>query len=136
MPQSQDARPLPTVSFDAVDQTSAITVTGKATVEWDLLYVSEIGLVVDDVAAAAAGIKEMAALAPYKGESAEFTAMGDEYGLVLVMKRGRVIDFTGNADHGVQVYRTGVNLRGAKAAKHQLAPHPYHLTIEERCSCA
>ena len=50
------------------------------------------------------------------------------------MKRGRVIDFTGNADHGVQVYRTGVNLRGAKAAKHQLTPHPYHLTIEERCS--
>jgi catechol-2,3-dioxygenase len=102
----------------------------------DLLYVSEIGLVVDDVAAVAAGIKEVAALAPYKGESAEFTAMGDEYGLVLVMKRGRVIDFTGDADHGVQVYRTGVNLRGAKAATHQLAPHPYHLTIEERCSCA
>jgi catechol-2,3-dioxygenase len=102
----------------------------------DLLYVSEIGLVVDDVAAAAAGIKEMAALAPYKGASAEFTAMGDEYGLVLVMKRGRVVDFTGDANHGVQVYRTGVNLRGAKAAKHQLAPHPYQLTIEERCSCA
>ena len=46
--------------------------------------------------------------------------MGDEYGLVLVMKRGRVIDFTGNPEHGVRVYRTSVNLRGAKAARHEL----------------
>jgi hypothetical protein len=61
--------------------------------------------------------------------------MGDEYGLLLVMKRGRIIDFTGNADHGVRVYRTGVNVRGAKAATHELQPHPYRVTIEERCSC-
>ena len=85
---------------------------------------SEIGLVVDDVAAAAAGMKEMAAVAPYKGGDDEFTAMGDEYGLLLVMKRGRVIDFTGNADHGVQVYRTTSTFAAPKAAKHQLAPHP------------
>jgi hypothetical protein len=62
-------------------------------------------------------------------------AMGDEYGLVLVMRRGRVIDFTGNAEHGVRVYRTGITLRGAAAAQHQLAGHPYLLNIEQRCSC-
>ena len=101
----------------------------------DFLYVSEIALVVDDVTAAADALKGMAALTPYKGGDSDFTAMGDEYGLVLVMKRGRVIDFTGNADNGVRVYRTGINLRGSKAAKHQLPSHPYHLTIEERCSC-
>jgi len=102
----------------------------------DMLYVSEIGLVVDDVTASADALKGMAAVAPYKGGDSDFTAMGDEYGLLLVMKRGRVIDFTGNADNGVRVYRTGINLRGSKNAKHQLASHPYHLTIEERCSCA
>ena len=102
----------------------------------DILYASEIALVVDDVAAAAEAIKNMAALEPYKSGTADFTAMGDEYGLLLVMKRGRIIDFTGNADNGVRVYRTGINVRGAKAAKHQLASHPYYLTIEERCSCA
>ena len=52
-----------------------------------------------------------------------------------LMKRGRIIDFTGNADHGARVYRTGINLRGSKASTHQLGSHPYHLTIEERCSC-
>ena len=101
----------------------------------DILYVSEIALVVDDVTTTAAALTDMAAVTPYRGGDGNFTAMGDEYGLVLVMKQGRIIDFTGNAAHGVRVYRTGVNLRGAKAATHRLAPHPYHLTIEERCSC-
>ena len=44
--------------------------------------------------------------------------------------------FTGNAAHGVRPYPTGVNVRGPKAATHHLPPHPYRLTIEERCSCA
>ena len=101
----------------------------------DILYVSEIALVVDDVPAAADAVKGMAAVTPYRGGDEHFTAMGDEYGLVLLMKRGRIIDFTGNADNGVRVYRTGINLRGSKAATHQLAPHPYHVTIEERCAC-
>jgi len=101
----------------------------------DILYVSEIGLVADDVTAAASELERMAAVAPYKGADGNFTALGDEYGLLLVMKRGRIIDFTGNADNGVRVYRTGVNLRGSKAARHQLASYPYHVTIEERCSC-
>lgn len=108
-----------------------------ATFDWaDLLYISEIGLVVDDVIEAAGEVRAMAAVPQYKGGDAGFMAMGDEYGLVLVMKRGRVIDFTGNAEHGVRVYRTSVNLRGAKAARHELKGYPYTINIEERCSCA
>ena len=102
----------------------------------DILYASEIGLIVDDVPGAANAIGSMTALAPYKTGDDNFTAMGDEYGLLLVMKRGRVVDFTGNAEHGVRPYRTGVNVRGAKAATHQVPSHPYRLTIEERCTCA
>ena len=101
----------------------------------DILYVSEIGLVVDDVAGAADAIRNTTSLLPFKGGDSNFMAMGDDYGLLLVMKRGRIVDFTGNPDNGVREYRTGVNLRGAKAAKHQVLSHPYHLTIEERCSC-
>lgn len=102
----------------------------------DILYVSEIGLIVDDVPGAATAIGSMTSLASYKGGDDNFTAMGDEYGLLLVMKRGRVVDFTGNAEHGVRPYPTGVNVRGPKAATHKLPAHPYRLTIEERCSCA
>ena len=105
--------------------------------DWgDLLYISEIGVVVDDVPEVAGTVREIASLPQYKGGDAEFTAVGDEYGLVLVMKRGRVVDFTGDAEHGVRVYGTSVNLRGAKSAKHQLKGYPYSINIEERCSCA
>jgi hypothetical protein len=109
----------------------------KAPFGWsDILYASEIGLIVDDVAATAATIKDVAAVQQYKDASDQFAAMGDEYGLLLVMKRGRIIDFTANPEHGARVYRTGVTIRGAKAAKHQLAGYPYDLVLEERCSCA
>lgn len=101
----------------------------------DLLYVSEIGLIVDDVPAAAAAVGGLTALAPYKGQDSDFTAVGDEYGLLLIMKRGRVVDFTGNSAHGVRVYGTGVNVRGVKTAVHQLSGYPYRVTVEERCSC-
>ena len=102
----------------------------------DILYASEIGLVVDDVAAAAATLKDAAAVSEYKASSDQFAAMGDEYGLLLVMKRGRVIDFTSNPDNGVRVYPTGVTVRGPKAAKHRLAAYPYQIDVEERCACA
>jgi catechol-2,3-dioxygenase len=102
----------------------------------DILYASEIGLIVDDVAATTAALKDIAGMTAYKGASDQFTAMGDEYGLLLVMKRGRVVDFTGNQANGVRVYPTTVTVRGAKAAKHALPSYPYQLEIEERCTCA
>ena len=69
------------------------------------------------------------------GGSDQFMAMGDEFGLLLVMKRGRVIDFTSNPHHGVRVYRTGVTVRGPKTVEQQLAGYPYRLAVEERCNC-
>lgn len=102
----------------------------------DILYASEIGLIVDDVTATAASLKDLAAVGAYKGGDDQFAAMGDEYGLLLVMKRGRVIDFTGNKDNGVRVYPTTVTVRGAKNANHAIAGYPYTLAVEERCSCA
>jgi hypothetical protein len=102
----------------------------------DILYASEIGLIVDDVAATVGSLTDMAAVSQYKGGSDQFAAMGDEYGLLLIMKRGRVVDFTGNEANGVRVYPTTINIRGAKTATHQIAGYPYQLAFEERCSCA
>jgi catechol-2,3-dioxygenase len=102
----------------------------------DILYASEIGLIVDDVPRTAERLKDWAAVPQYRGGSDQFMALGDEHGLLLVMKRGRVIDFTSNPHNGVRVYRTGVTVRGPKTAKHQLADYPYDVVVEERCSCA
>lgn len=101
----------------------------------DILHASEIGLIVDDVAAVAATLADAAGVTPYRGGSEGFQAMGDEHGLLLVMKRGRVIDFTSNPHNAVRVYPTGVTVRGATAAQHQLAGFPYRLTVEPRCAC-
>jgi hypothetical protein len=81
-------------------------------------------------------LAEVATVTPYKGATDQFMAMGDEYGLLLIMKRGRVIDFTSNPHNGVRVYRTGVTVRGPKATTYKFADYPYHLGVEERCSCA
>ena len=102
----------------------------------DILYASEIGLVVDDVAGTAAKLKEVATVTQYRGGSDQFVAMGDEYGLLLVMNRGRVIDFTANPENGVRVYRTAVTVRGPKASKYNFEDYPYRIETEERCSCA
>ncbi|MDC8003951.1 hypothetical protein POV27_07795 [Aureisphaera galaxeae] len=51
----------------------------------DILYVSEIGLVTDDVNKLYNAISKQFGLYTYKGGSERFTAVGDEYGLILLM---------------------------------------------------
>ena len=62
--------------------------------------------------------------------------MGDEFGMLIVAKRGRRLDLTPVATPGAGVYRTAVAIREPKAAKHQIASDPYEIGLEERCTCA
>jgi catechol 2,3-dioxygenase-like lactoylglutathione lyase family enzyme len=55
-----------------------------------LLQVSEIGLVSDDVPATVQYLQEEYALTGYREGSAEFSPVGDENGLLIVVKRGRL----------------------------------------------
>lgn len=58
--------------------------------ERDILCVSEIGLVQDNVAAAVTTLREKVRVEIYKGSiSEEFAALGDEHGLFILSKRGR-----------------------------------------------
>jgi catechol-2,3-dioxygenase len=96
----------------------------------DILYASEIGLIVDDVAAAAARLKEVVGLDQYRGASDQFTALGDERGLLLVMKRGRILNF--NAPDGAKaasVFHTAARVRGARQAKYAFPRFPYEISI-------
>ena len=60
--------------------------------------------------------------------------MGERYGLMVLMKQGRVIDFTRNRRAAARL-PTSITVRG-EGGKHQLAAYPYQVVIEERCSCA
>jgi catechol 2,3-dioxygenase-like lactoylglutathione lyase family enzyme len=96
----------------------------------DILYASEIAFVVDDVAATAAKLKEVAGVASYKGASDQFAAVGDERGLLLVMKRGRVISFDSPEKKAVSVFPTTVAVRGGRRARWVLPEFPYEVSVE------
>lgn len=96
----------------------------------DILYASEIAFVVDDVAATADKMKEAAGVSQYRGASDQFAALGDERGLLLVMKRGRVLSFDAPDKKEADVFRTTARVRGVKAAKHRLSGFPYEVVVE------
>jgi catechol 2,3-dioxygenase-like lactoylglutathione lyase family enzyme len=97
----------------------------------DILYASEIGLIVDDVPATASQLKDVVGVDQYRGGSDQFTALGDERGLLLVMKRGRVISFDAEEKKAVTVFRTAVSVRGAKPTKYLFPKFPYEIAVED-----
>ncbi|HEX9732832.1 MAG TPA: hypothetical protein VGG06_12705 [Thermoanaerobaculia bacterium] len=92
----------------------------------DVLYASEIGLVVDDVPAVAARLRETFGLATYVEGSEQFTPVGDAHGLLLVMKRGRNLGFGEGRPGGV--FPTAAGLRASKEARFALPDFPYEVT--------
>jgi catechol-2,3-dioxygenase len=96
----------------------------------DILHASEIGLVVDDVPAVASELKQVAGVDQYKGGSAQFMALGDEHGLLLVMQRGRIISFDAPEKKAVSVFRTSASVRGVRRTNHRVAGFPYEVSVE------
>ena len=96
----------------------------------DLLCVSEIALVVDDVLATAATLESTFGLPPYRGRDEHFAAVGDEHGLLLVMKRGRVISFDAPERKAVSVFPTSVGVRRPKPARYATPGFPYVVSAE------
>lgn len=87
----------------------------------DILYASEIAYVTDDVPSLAKQITSVSGAKPYRmGGDENFTALGDDQGLLLVMKRGRVISFDAPEKKAVAVFPTKATWRGADATVHRL----------------
>jgi hypothetical protein len=97
----------------------------------DILYASEIGLIVDDVPAAVAGLTAAAGLGQYRAGSDLFTALGDERGLLLVMKRGRILNFQrASQEKAARVFPTIARVRGARPRRHTISGFPYEVAVE------
>jgi hypothetical protein len=96
----------------------------------DILYASEIALVMDDVPAAAGTLKGLLSLEQYRGGSDEFTALGDEHGLLLLMKRGRVISFDAPEKKAVTVFRTAATFRDHTRTTYRVPKFPYEVSVE------
>jgi catechol 2,3-dioxygenase-like lactoylglutathione lyase family enzyme len=96
----------------------------------DILYASEIGLIVDDVPATAATLRGVVGVDQYRGGSDQFTALGDERGLLLVMRRGRVLSFDAPERKAADVFRTTARVRGARPTRFHVAAFPYEVVVE------
>lgn len=92
----------------------------------DILYVSEIGIVVDDVPAAVREIGGALGLAPFRGlQGEEFTAVGGEDQLLILARRGRTWHAGGGRT--AEVFETLVELSGAPAGRYAPPGLPYDI---------
>src|SRR5262249_20662346 len=72
----------------------------------DILYASEIAFVVDDVTPAATQVAEAVGSRFYRGASDVFTPVGDEHGLLLIMKRDRLLSLASPQRKQASVFKT------------------------------
>ena len=95
----------------------------------DILYASEIGFVVDDVLETADVLRGVAGVERYRSGDDQFTALGDEHGLLLVFRRGRVLSLASERTKAADVYRTVAHLRGASRTRHTFDAYPYEIEV-------
>ncbi len=90
----------------------------------DIACCSEIALVLndEDVRPGADSIGEAAGVGRYVSSSSRFVALGDENGLVLIMRRG--VSMRGRAD----VYPTEIETRTDAPFEHEVAGFPFRIS--------
>lgn len=93
----------------------------------DLLCASEIAFIVEETEPVADDVKSVFGLQAYKGGDANFRAMGDENGLLLLIKRGRVWESHTNISKTPQTIKTGVSIRAGKGKKWSSEKYPFEI---------
>ncbi len=97
----------------------------------DILYASEIAFVVDDVPATALTLRGVVGVEQYRGADDRFTAIGDARGLLLVVRRGRTLNFhPDDPSKAARVFRTAATVRAARRSKHSVPGFPYEISLE------
>ncbi len=99
------------------------TTSGKFTVK-DILCISEIGLVVDDVFKTSNNLLEVVNIPQYKNSSENFLAHGDHHGLILLFKQGTLEAF--NKGKHRQTFETEILINPPVNQKQSKLPdHPF-----------
>jgi catechol-2,3-dioxygenase len=91
----------------------------------EILYASEIGLVVKDVPAAVKALKARLALPTYRAGSPAFEPLGDEHRLLIVVQEGRPW-----IDRASAIFPTTATLHGTQTAACDVAGHPYRIEVK------
>lgn len=95
--------------------------------ERDILYLSEIGLSTIDVPATVAWLNDTLGLPDYDGAGSDsFSAVGDEYGLLIVVKEGR--GWYPETGIPAGLYPIDITIAGADEGSYTLGVH--HIQVE------
>ncbi len=94
----------------------------------DILYASEIGLVVDDIPRTVAAAKAQLNLGIYRDNSQSFASIGDEHALLVVVKRNR--KWFPARKRPAKVFPLTATIRGAQERSLVMDKHHYSVSIE------
>lgn len=93
----------------------------------DILYASEIGLVVEEVPDTVHWANEKLRWSPYRQPADNFAAIGDEHQLLIVAKKLRPW-----MSKPAQIFPTMVTLRGEKAQIFAVSNYPYKIGLQPK----
>jgi len=96
----------------------------------DLLCVSEIAFLVQDTGAIADELKSSFKLNQYRGGDVNFRAIGDENGLLLVMKKGRVWESHTNISRTPDTVKTTVIIKADTTRKWIPENYPFEINVK------
>ena len=96
----------------------------------DLLCVSEIAFIVQDTESVAGEIKSSFNLIQYRGGDENFRAIGDENGLLFVMKKGRVWESHTNISRTPNTIKTAVTIKADKTNKWIPKNYPFEINVK------
>jgi catechol-2,3-dioxygenase len=94
-----------------------------------LLNISEIGLAAPDVPALSAYLQKEAGLPVWDaGDSASFTALGDDHGLLIIVQRGR--PWFPTDDHTADYHPVSLALAGTHSRTIRMTDLPYQIDVQ------
>jgi len=96
----------------------------------DFLCASEIAFIVSDTNTIADDIKSSFGLTQYRGGDENFRAIGDENGLLLVMKKGRVWESHTNISRTPDTIKTAVTIKADKKEKWIPKNYPFEINVK------
>ena len=95
----------------------------------DILYASEIGFIVDNVSASGTELMQGLNISEYKPLSDEFWPVGDENGLLLLIKKGKEWHANENQKNITDVFETKVTISPDTQDKFIFTGYPYEISI-------
>ena len=96
----------------------------------DLVCASEIAFIVEDIAEPAEEIRSMFGLDQYRQGDQNFQAIGDENGLLLMIRKGRIWESHTDISRTPGTNRTAVTIRSAKTGKWFPGNYPFEVSTK------